>query len=54
MSVFYCEVHDTLEDSDYVGYNVVTLGGVQVELCDNAADDLEFEDNDPVFAEDVA
>jgi hypothetical protein len=34
MSMFYCEEHDRVEDSDYVGYNISAQG----EVCDEGLD----------------
>jgi hypothetical protein len=35
MSMFYCEEHDRVEDSDYVGYNINAQGD---EVCDEGLD----------------
>jgi hypothetical protein len=37
MSMFYCTAHDTMEDSDFVGYHVTREGE---EMCDDAADEV--------------
>lgn len=45
MSMFYCDVHDQIEDSDEVGYAVVR----GMEVCDDALYDLgELADDDEV------
>ncbi|MEK9748242.1 MAG: hypothetical protein VW443_04750 [Pseudomonadales bacterium] len=42
MSMFYCEYHDRLEDSDVVGYGVIRGR----EVCDDAIYDIESEDEE--------
>ena len=42
MSVFYCEHHGRVEDSDYVGFYIVN----DMEVCDEAA--AELEDAEPL------
>jgi len=40
MSIFYCQVHHQLEDSDFVGYCVVK----DKEVCDEGKAELEDEE----------
>lgn len=40
MSIFYCQVHHQLEDSDFVGYYVVK----DKEVCDEGKAELEVEE----------
>ena len=44
MSIFFCKVHNKLEDSDYVGYHVIGDLKEVIEVCDEGKAELEDEE----------
>lgn len=44
MSVFYCDWHDEVEDSNRVGYNEVTIGpnDAFMACCDEALEEYAY------------
>ena len=40
MSIFYCEYHNMVEDSDYVGFNVIDD---DVEVCDEGLWEIQYD-----------